>query len=114
MFGPERQRPCPMCTNLLDAWEGNAADIGQRISPRAGPARRPGPGPAVDGAGLHAGGAGSELVPEARLRRLTAAADAVTGRRGRPIAAGRRGLECPAHRRHGRLQRRLNRVWAPS
>ena len=32
MFGPERDRPCPMCTNLLDAWEGNAADIGQRAS----------------------------------------------------------------------------------
>ena len=32
MFGPERQRPCPMCTNLLGAWEGNAADLDQRIS----------------------------------------------------------------------------------
>lgn len=32
MFGPERARPCPMCTNTLGAWEGNAADIGQRIS----------------------------------------------------------------------------------
>jgi predicted dithiol-disulfide oxidoreductase (DUF899 family) len=32
MFGPQRERPCPMCTNLLGAWEGNAADIGQRIS----------------------------------------------------------------------------------
>ena len=32
MFGPERERPCPMCTNLLGCWEGNAADIGQRIS----------------------------------------------------------------------------------
>lgn len=32
MFGPERERPCPMCTNLLGAWEGNAADIGQRVS----------------------------------------------------------------------------------
>ncbi len=32
MFGPQRGRPCPMCTNLLGAWEGNAADIGQRIS----------------------------------------------------------------------------------
>jgi predicted dithiol-disulfide oxidoreductase (DUF899 family) len=32
MFGPERERPCPMCTNTLGAWEGNAADIGQRIS----------------------------------------------------------------------------------
>jgi predicted dithiol-disulfide oxidoreductase (DUF899 family) len=32
MFGPQRQRPCPMCTNLLDAWDGNAADIGQKIA----------------------------------------------------------------------------------
>ena len=32
MFGPKRAHPCPMCTNLLGAWEGNAADIGQRIS----------------------------------------------------------------------------------
>jgi predicted dithiol-disulfide oxidoreductase (DUF899 family) len=32
MFGPERERPCPMCTNLLGAWEGNAKDLDQRIS----------------------------------------------------------------------------------
>jgi predicted dithiol-disulfide oxidoreductase (DUF899 family) len=32
MFGPERARPCPMCTNTLGAWEGNARDIGQRIA----------------------------------------------------------------------------------
>jgi predicted dithiol-disulfide oxidoreductase (DUF899 family) len=32
MFGPQRARPCPMWTNLLGAWEGNAADIGQKIS----------------------------------------------------------------------------------
>jgi predicted dithiol-disulfide oxidoreductase (DUF899 family) len=32
MFGPQRQRPCPMCTNLLDAWDGNAADIGQKVA----------------------------------------------------------------------------------
>ena len=32
MFGPERKRPCPMCTNLLDAWDGNADDITQRVS----------------------------------------------------------------------------------
>lgn len=32
MFGPERQRPCPMCTNLLDAWDGNADDLAQQVS----------------------------------------------------------------------------------
>jgi len=32
MFGPQRDRPCPMCTNVLGAWEGNAADIGQQVS----------------------------------------------------------------------------------
>lgn len=32
MFGPERTKPCPMCTNLLDAWDGNADDIAQRVS----------------------------------------------------------------------------------
>src|ERR1700678_1849625 len=32
MFGPERKRPCPMCTNLLDAWDGNADDIDQSVS----------------------------------------------------------------------------------
>ncbi len=32
MFGPERPKPCPMCTNLLDAWDGNADDLAQRVS----------------------------------------------------------------------------------
>jgi predicted dithiol-disulfide oxidoreductase (DUF899 family) len=32
MFGPQRQRPCPMCTNLLDGLEGNAPDIAQRLA----------------------------------------------------------------------------------
>ena len=32
MFGPQRERPCPMCTNLLGAWEGNAKDLDQRMS----------------------------------------------------------------------------------
>ncbi|MDB5687028.1 MAG: hypothetical protein JWR77_1617 [Rhizorhabdus sp.] len=30
MFGPERARPCPMCTALLGGLSGNAADILQR------------------------------------------------------------------------------------
>lgn len=32
MFGPKRERPCPMCTSLLSAWDGEAADVAQRIS----------------------------------------------------------------------------------
>ena len=32
MFGPERKSPCPMCTNLLDAWDGNADDLAQKVS----------------------------------------------------------------------------------
>ena len=32
MFGPERERPCPMCTSLLSAWDGEARDMGQRIA----------------------------------------------------------------------------------
>lgn len=32
MFGPQRQRGCPMCSNMLASWDGTAADIGQMIS----------------------------------------------------------------------------------
>ena len=32
MYGPERARPCPMCTNWLGSVNGNAADIAQRAS----------------------------------------------------------------------------------
>jgi predicted dithiol-disulfide oxidoreductase (DUF899 family) len=32
MFGPQRERPCPMCTSLLSAWDGEARDVGQRIA----------------------------------------------------------------------------------
>ncbi len=32
MFGPERQRPCPMCTALLGGIAGNAIDIQQRAA----------------------------------------------------------------------------------
>jgi predicted dithiol-disulfide oxidoreductase (DUF899 family) len=32
MFGPQRARPCPMCTNLLGPLEGNAADIKQKAA----------------------------------------------------------------------------------
>jgi predicted dithiol-disulfide oxidoreductase (DUF899 family) len=32
MYGPERARPCPMCTNLLGPLAANAADITQRVA----------------------------------------------------------------------------------
>lgn len=32
MYGPQRQRPCPMCTNWLGSVNGNAADIKQRVA----------------------------------------------------------------------------------
>jgi predicted dithiol-disulfide oxidoreductase (DUF899 family) len=32
MFGPQRERPCPMCTNLLSSVAGVAADLDQRMS----------------------------------------------------------------------------------
>ncbi|MBL0914872.1 MAG: DUF899 family protein [Sphingopyxis sp.] len=32
MYGPERERPCPMCTNWLGAVDGNANDIQQRVA----------------------------------------------------------------------------------
>jgi len=32
MFGPQRARPCPMCTSLLGAWDGEARDMEQRIA----------------------------------------------------------------------------------
>ena len=32
MYGPQRERPCPMCTSLLSAWDGEAHDIMQRVA----------------------------------------------------------------------------------
>src|SRR3569623_1700558 len=32
MYGPQRERPCPMCTSLLSAWDGEANDIMQRAA----------------------------------------------------------------------------------
>jgi predicted dithiol-disulfide oxidoreductase (DUF899 family) len=32
MYGPQRERPCPMCTNWLGAVNGNVADIKQRVA----------------------------------------------------------------------------------
>src|ERR1700692_4245228 len=40
MFGPQRERPCPMCTSLLSAWEGEVPEIVQRVA-RAVVARSP-------------------------------------------------------------------------
>ena len=32
MYGPQRERPCPMCTSLLSAWDGEARDVEQRVA----------------------------------------------------------------------------------
>ncbi len=32
MFGPQRERPCPMCVNLLGPFDANAADIEQKVA----------------------------------------------------------------------------------
>lgn len=32
MFGPQRERPCPMCTNLLGPLDANAADLEQQVA----------------------------------------------------------------------------------
>lgn len=32
MYGPDRDRPCPMCTNLLGPLDANARDLGQRVA----------------------------------------------------------------------------------
>lgn len=32
MFGPQRERPCPMCTSLLSAWDGEALDMQQNVA----------------------------------------------------------------------------------
>ena len=32
MYGPDRERPCPMCTNLLGPLDANASDLTQRVA----------------------------------------------------------------------------------
>jgi len=32
MYGPQRAQPCPMCTSLLSAWDGEALDVEQRVA----------------------------------------------------------------------------------
>jgi predicted dithiol-disulfide oxidoreductase (DUF899 family) len=32
MYGPQRKRPCPMCTSQMSAWDGEAPDIEQRVA----------------------------------------------------------------------------------
>lgn len=32
MFGPQREKPCPMCTSLLSSWDGEARDIEQNVA----------------------------------------------------------------------------------
>jgi predicted dithiol-disulfide oxidoreductase (DUF899 family) len=32
MFGPQREKPCPMCTSLLSSWDGEARDVEQNVA----------------------------------------------------------------------------------
>jgi predicted dithiol-disulfide oxidoreductase (DUF899 family) len=32
MFGPQRHRPCPMCTAMLTSWEGTARNLRERVA----------------------------------------------------------------------------------
>jgi predicted dithiol-disulfide oxidoreductase (DUF899 family) len=32
MFGPQRKRPCPMCTSMLESWEGAARNFQQKAT----------------------------------------------------------------------------------
>jgi predicted dithiol-disulfide oxidoreductase (DUF899 family) len=32
MFGPQRKRPCPMCTALLTSWDGTARNLRERVA----------------------------------------------------------------------------------
>lgn len=32
MYGPQREQPCPMCTSLMAAWDGEALDVEQRMA----------------------------------------------------------------------------------
>jgi predicted dithiol-disulfide oxidoreductase (DUF899 family) len=32
MYGPQRQRPCPMCTSLLSSYDGEMPDVLQRVA----------------------------------------------------------------------------------
>ena len=32
MFGPQRERPCPMCTSFMGTWEAKLPDIEQRVA----------------------------------------------------------------------------------
>ena len=32
MYGPQREQPCPMCTSLMSAWDGNSLDVEQRMA----------------------------------------------------------------------------------
>ena len=32
MYGPKRKQPCPMCSSLMAAWDGEALDVEQRMA----------------------------------------------------------------------------------
>ena len=32
MFGPQREKPCPMCTSFMSTWEAKLPDVEQRVA----------------------------------------------------------------------------------
>ena len=32
MYGPQREKPCPMCTSFLTSWNGTARNLRERVA----------------------------------------------------------------------------------
>ena len=88
MFGPQRERPCPMCTSLLSAWDGEAR--GRRAAGGPGGGR-----PLADRAPDRVQARARLAAPQALLGRH-AASSAATITRSATAAATMRRSTCSA------------------
>ena len=76
MFGPERERPCPMCTSFVGSLDVPAPDIEQRVGDRD---RRPLAGRAAARFRSRARLGASEFLPDGRRRFREGSRSAVDG-----------------------------------